>query len=306
MPIPTSRTNEIATIVINSESCTGCGKCVLVCKDFSLCMIDNKVHLSDTSVFGCIACGQCMAVCPTGAITVHGRTLSEEDVMDLPSKESAASFEQLHALYLRRRSVRDFKNKAVEPEKIQQILDAANTAPMGLPPSDVNVLVFDSKEKTRAFAADFCTFLESMRWMVSPVSLTLMRPFVGKANYAMFRDFVKPMFDVYIGYMQKGINVINYDAPVCMYFYGSPYTDPADPIVAATAAMYASESLGLGTCMLGAIHPMIQQGGKAKQFREQHGIKYPSREGVFVIFGYPAVTYKKALKRTFASVTVAP
>jgi nitroreductase len=86
-----------------------------------------------------------------------------------------------------------------------------------------------------------------------------------------------------------------------MYFYGSPYTDPADPIVAATAAMYAGESLGLGTCMLGAIHPMIQNGRKAKKFREEHGIRYPSREGLFVIFGYPAVHYRKGLKRTFAS-----
>ncbi len=306
MAIPTSRTNETGTIVINAAACTGCGKCVLVCKDFSLCMKNNKVHLSDTSVFGCIACGQCMAVCPTGAITVHGRTLSEDDVIDLPSKDSAASFEQLQALYLRRRSMRDFKDKAVEPEKIQKILEAASSAPMGLPPSDVNVLVLDSKDKVRAFASDFCGYLEGMRWMVSKGSLALMRLFWGKANYELFKGFVKPMFDVYIGYMRKGVNVINYDAPLCLYFYGSPYADPADPIVAATAAMYAGESLGLGSCMLGAVHPMIQQGGNAKRFREKHGIKYPSREGVFVIFGYPSVTYKKALKRTFASVTFAP
>lgn len=306
MAIPTSRTNEIGTIVIHAEACTGCGKCVLVCKDFSLCMKDNKVHLSNTSVFGCIACGQCMAVCPTGAIRVHGRTLSEDDLMDLPSKESAASFEQLQALYLRRRSVRDFKDKAVEPEKIRKILEAASTAPMGLPPSDVNVLVLDSKDKTRAFAVDFCHYMESMRWLVSKGFLALMRPFWGKANHELFTGFVRPMFYVYTDYMRKGSNVINYDAPLCLYFYGSPYTDPADPIVAATAAMYAGESLGLGTCMLGAVHPMIQNGGKAKRFREKHGIKYPSREGVFVIFGYPAVSYKKALKRSFASVSFTP
>jgi hypothetical protein len=101
--------------------------------------------------------------------------------------------------------------------------------------------------------------------------------------------------------MKKGNNLVNYDAPLAMYFYGSPYTDPADPIVAATYAMIAGESLGLGTCMLGAIHPFIQSGGKAKKFREAHGIKYPSREGVFVIFGHPAVKYKKGIRRTFAS-----
>jgi len=49
---------------------------------------------------------------------------------------------------------------------------------------------------------------------------------------------------------------------------------------------------------------MIQSGGKAKKFREKHGIKHKSREGLFVIFGYPAVKYNKGVKRTFASVTI--
>src|SRR5659263_51870 len=87
-----------------------------------------------------------------------------------------------------------------------------------------------------------------------------------------------------------------------MYFYGSPYTDPADPIVAATYAMLAAESLGLGTCMLGGIHPLIQNGKKARKLREKYKIKYQSREGLFVIFGYPSVKYKRGIERTFASV----
>jgi nitroreductase len=103
--------------------------------------------------------------------------------------------------------------------------------------------------------------------------------------------------------MQQGLNLLNYDAPLEMYFYGSPYTDPADPIVAATAAMYAAESLGLGTCMLGGVHPLIQNGKRAKTFREKYGIRCTSREGLFVIFGYPSVKYKKGINRTFASET---
>jgi nitroreductase len=57
--------------------------------------------------------------------------------------------------------------------------------------------------------------------------------------------------------------------------------DVADPIVAATYAMIAAESLGLGTCMLGAKHPLIQNGKAAQKFREKHGIRYKSREGLF-------------------------
>jgi len=173
---------------------------------------------------------------------------------------------------------------------------------MGLPPSDVHVLVLDNKEKVRAFAEDFCAYLDGLKWFVSGWFLALMRPFWGKANDELFRGFVKPCLDIYTGYMKKGINVVNYDAPVALYFYGSPYTDPADPLVAATYAMLAAESFGLGTCMLGAVHPLIQNGGAARKFREKHGIRYKSREGVFVILGYPSVKYSKTINRTFAAV----
>lgn len=302
MAIPTSRAKEAAEITINEAECNGCGLCVDICGDFSLKMENGVAHKSETAIFGCIGCGHCMAVCPTGAIEIHGRTISPEDLFNLPNKASAANYEQILSLVQRRRSVRKFKDRVVEPEIIEKILTAATTAPMGLPPSDVHVMVLDSKEKTRAFAKDFCHYLEGMKWFVSGWFLTLMRPFWGKANDEMFKGFVQPLFKVYPDKMREDINVVNYDAPLLMYFYGSPYTDPADPIIAATYAMIAAESLGLGTCMLGAVHPLIQYGRKAKKFREKYGIKYTSREGLIVAFGYPKIKFLKGIKRTFAAV----
>jgi ferredoxin len=302
MAIPTSRTKEKAEIRLNTEKCTGCGLCVSVCKDFSLIVVEKKVKLGPDSCFGCVGCGHCMAICPSGAIEIHGREISPDDLFDLPDKSLAADYSQLLALLQRRRSIREFKEEEVDDALIDKILIAAKTAPMGLPPSDVNVLVLDGVAKTRAFAKDFCDYLDSMRWMVSKWFIALMRPFWGKANDEMFRGFLRPLFNIYSGRMKEGINLVNYDAPLAMYFYGSPYTDPADPIVAATHAMIAAESLGLGTCMLGAVHPFIQNGGKAKKFREKHGIRFLSKEGVFVIFGHPAVKYKKGIQRTFAAV----
>ncbi|TAJ15678.1 nitroreductase [Marinilabiliaceae bacterium JC017] len=303
MAIPTTRTKERAKIIIHPEKCTGCGLCVRTCKDFSLKIKNHKVVLSDSPIFGCFGCGQCMAICPQQAIEIEGRTLSPNNIFDLPKAECAADYNQLLSLYQRRRSVRNFADREVEPELIRKILKAAQCAPMGLPPSDVNVLILDSKAKTHAFANDFCDYLESMKWLVSDWFLALMRPFWGRSNNEIFRDFVKPVFQSYIEQKNKGINIVNYDAPLAMYFYGSPYSDPADPIVAATAAMYACESLGLGTCMLGVVHPLIQNGPQAKKFREKHNIKYKSKEGLFVVFGYPLAKYNKGIERTFASVS---
>jgi ferredoxin len=302
MAIPTSRTKEPGIIRVDETRCTGCGKCVAVCGDLSLELHEKKCRPTGRGVFECIGCGQCMAVCPEDAISVNGRYISPADLFPLPLPAAAASYDAVMNLFHRRRSIRQFKNLQVEQHLIAKVLEAAQTAPMGLPPSDVSVMVLDSKEKVRAFTEDFCRYLEKMKWISSSWFLTLMKPFWGKETDELFRSFMRPLITKYLSAMKEGENVVTYDAPVALYFYGSPYSDPGDSLIAATYAMIAAESLGLGTCMLGAIHPFIQSGGGARKFREKHGIRCKSREGIFLIMGYPKATYLKGIRRGFAAV----
>ena len=305
MAIPTTRTSEAARILINTDLCQGCGRCVEVCKDFGIVVENGKARPSGNPIFGCIACGHCMAICPSGAVKIAGRTLSGEDLFPLPGNQASATYEPLLNLLQKRRSIREFSPDPVEKHLIDQILGAARTAPMGLPPSDVNVLVLPSRESVRRFSEDFCSHLETVKWFFSGWFLALARPFFGKDTTDLLKSFARPLADKYTDSMSRGIDLVTYDAPVALYFYGSPLCDPADPIIAATYAMLAAESLGLGTCMLGAIHPLIQSGKSAREFRERHGIKHKSREGLFVIIGHPAVNYTRGIRRTFASVTTA-
>lgn len=293
---------ETGQLHIFPELCNGCGLCVQVCKDFSLRILEGKVAVSDTSLFGCIGCGHCMAICPHDAITVSGRCLSANHLTGLPRQGDAADYPPFLKLLQRRRSIREFKDKPVDGELIDKIIEAVRTAPMGLPPSDVHILVFDSREKVRKFSRDFCRYLEGLKWLVSGWFLALMRPFWGKANDEIFRHFVRPLVYSYTAAAGRGEDLVTYDAPAALYFYGSPYCDPADPIVAATYAMLAAETLGLGTCMLGGMHPLIQSGRAARRFRKQQGIRHPSREGLMVIIGYPRVVYQKGIRRSLAAV----
>ena len=121
MAIPTSRTKESGRVCIDTDRCNGCGTCVEVCKSFMLTLADGKAKVSETSCFfGCCADGHCMAVCPNDAITVHGRTLSPDDLLDLPTVENVTNYSQLLALLQRRRSIREFSDRKVEPEIIEK------------------------------------------------------------------------------------------------------------------------------------------------------------------------------------------
>src|SRR5665648_1010030 len=90
-------------------------------------MADKKVIRTEYPLFGCIGCGHCMAICPTGAIEIHGRELSPDDLFDLPKKEMAAGYDELLNLLKRRRSMREFKDLPVEKALIDKILNAART-----------------------------------------------------------------------------------------------------------------------------------------------------------------------------------
>lgn len=75
-------------------------------------------------------------------------------------EDTRAGYEELMALMLARRSIREFDDRDVEQEKIDRILTAASTAPMGIPPSDVEVLVVDGKDKVREFADDMLELMK--------------------------------------------------------------------------------------------------------------------------------------------------
>lgn len=299
MSVATSRTGtENAIISINHEKCTACGLCVKVCKDFSLIIDDNTLKINQKPLFGCIGCGHCVAVCPHDAIMVTGRTLSPEDFSKL-EKGNVPDYESLHQMLLNRRSTRDFKDKPVPQEIISKILDMANTAPMGLPPSDVGVMVLNSKEKVKQFSFDFIDVLDRMKWMVSPASLTLMRPFMRNDDYLLFKSFVIPMVSFFTESRKRDENFLLYDAPLAMMFYGN-MSDPADPYIAATYATLAAESLGLGACMIGSVGPFLKNTGK--DFKKKYGLPSKMRDSIIVIFGYPHVKFNKTVKRSFESV----
>ncbi|MEM2838524.1 MAG: nitroreductase family protein [Thermoplasmata archaeon] len=290
--------DKAALPVVDHKTCNLCGACVSVCMT-GLTIKDGKVVYDPQASIGCVGCGQCMAACPTGSITVKGRRMSPECVIPLPTREKCASADQIEALLLRRRSVRNFERKAVEKGIIEHIIRIASSAPMGLPPSDVSVLVLEGKS-LKEFREDMMRYFKGMsRFMSNRVMMALMRIFTKKADYEMMRDFVIPIIREYVSDWEKKIDSFLYDCPAVIIFHANPYAQKEDPVIAATYAMIAAESLGIGSCINGMIGPFLSRNKKLKR---KYGIPEGNVVGIAIMLGYPTVEYHSALRRDFSSV----
>jgi ferredoxin len=294
--MPTLNGKEVKIIV--DRTCTSCGQCVAVCPAEYLELKDGKPVERANPVMGCITCGHCAAICPEAAITVETEGMSREDVFAFSSSKMA-SHEELFRLMANRRSVRQFQERAVPREVTDKILEAAQQAPAGLPPSTVRAAVIDGKDKVRSFAFDFLDETGKMGWMFSPVGIWTLRPFMSAEMHKEMREKIAPLYRGLLDGRKQGKDFLFYDAPLAMIFTASG--DATDAVIACTYAMIAAESLGLGSCMIGTVTPMLPRVGKA--FKEKYGLAGATEYGLAIVFGYPKVKFQQAVRRRFAGIT---
>ncbi len=299
MAIPASGVDPHVLPVVDPVLCTACAKCATVCPSGTLVWDAGALRIEPRTAFGCIGCGQCMAVCLTQAVTVNGRGIAASEMLAAPQPEQCASAAQFDALALSRRSIRRFTKREVERDVVQSLLDALATAPMGIPPSPIHIAVFHGAEKVQQFAADMDSCFKASLPFFSPLMLGLMRPLLGAAGYAMMKDFVRPLYQELIASRARGMDVLFYDAPLALQFHAAPEADVQDTAIAATYAMLAAQSIGLGTCMIGSVGPML---GRSKPLRAKYGIPPGHKVGLALIAGYPAVQYERTLRRKLGGV----
>jgi hypothetical protein len=171
---------------------------------------------------------------------------------------------------------------------------------MGLPPSEVQVLVLKGFDSVREFAVDMVKVFKSSKWLFSPLALGIMRPFIGKEAYDLMKTFAAPLPDLFSEKMAQGQDLLLYGAPLAMYFHASPTSDPLDFAIAGTYAMLAAESLGLGTCMIGTIAPFLKY---RNPVGKKYGLPTDNNHGIMIIFGYPKYRYTRSIKRSLGGVT---
>ena len=284
-------------ITVATGTCTVCGKCVQICPCEYLAVAAGQVAERKDPAMGCITCGQCAAICPTGAIQVEAEGLAYDDVFAFPPGKMATHAELLR-LMTNRRSIRQFLDKPVPEDVVDQILEAAQQAPAGLPPSTVRAFVVNGKEDVRALAFDFLDQVGKMSWMFSMAGIWVLRPFMSAKMHQEMREKIAPLYRGLLDGRQQGKDYLFYDASLVMIFTDS--RDAADAVIACTYAMIAAESLGLGSCMIGTVTPMLPRVSAA--FKEMHGLTGTTQHGLAIVFGYPKVEFRRAVRRRFAGI----
>lgn len=93
---------------------------------------------------------------------------------------------------------------------------------------------------------------------------------MSRANYDSLESFASTAIDTIIKVYEEGLNYLTFSAPLAMYFDSSPYADPVAPYIPATYAMLTAQSLGMGRCMLGTPHFILNFFGK--KIKEKYGI----------------------------------
>jgi ferredoxin len=302
MAIMTAEAAGVADVSIDFARCDACGLCVEVCPGAPLLKGEHGIEIDQSRMFGCIGCGQCMTVCPTEAIRVDGRCIAPEDVFPLSPRNARADFGPLLALMQARRSCRMYRRIQVPADDVDRILAAARTAPMGLPPSGVGVLVHHGFENVQAFRRDLIQVIRRRRWLFRAPAVWALRIVLSKARWQLLRSFVDPAFDAYLGQrpdLAPDRDWFFYDAPLALSFYTSETSDPADGTIAATHAMLAAEALGYGTCFLGFPGYLLAMDAR---LRRNYGLPKSSRAGVTLIIGTPHVRPARGIRRRFARV----
>jgi len=133
-------------IIIDKEKCVGCAKCVSDCFPRNIIIENAKAKIENEN---CMRCGHCVAICPQNAVEI-----SEYDMADVVEiHEPNFSEDELLSLIKGRRSVRQYKDRPVEKELIEQMIEAGRYTATGGNLQGLSFIVIDKK------MADFRTLV---------------------------------------------------------------------------------------------------------------------------------------------------
>lgn len=223
----------MSLIMIDPELCTKDGHCVAECPPRIIEITDDIPYIQAGMEEHCIDCGHCVAVCPAEALTLE--TLSPEACppVDKSLKLSEAQAEQ----FLRsRRSIRNYKEKQVDRETIQKLIDLAAHAPTASNKQPVQWLIIEDTADVQKIAG---------------MVIDWMRDTIEKAPELA----AELKFERIVAAQEAGMDRICRNAPhLAFAFSDNSFSNgPTDCAIALSYMELYLPALGLGGCWGGYI-----------------------------------------------------
>jgi nitroreductase/NAD-dependent dihydropyrimidine dehydrogenase PreA subunit len=280
-------------ITINTSTCTGCGACAAVCNVTQVYrMEDGKAVVA--SARRCWECGQCVAVCPVDAIDHSVFPLEDCPRFDpFTAEESGRMIEAMQS----RRSVRVFKDKAVERAVVEELVRTSRGAPSAKNRQAVDWIAMDDpakiadlREKTIAVLGEAAKELRIRA--EDPVESEAMQR--QHLMYAKSLEFLQRR-------QERGEDALFYDAPVLLVAHvPEGEFGVEDAVYAAYGLMLAAHLLSLGTCQIGYFGVALEQD---PALQEEVGVPAGRKIALVMILGYQKYRYRRQIPRRVPDVT---
>lgn len=257
---------------IDGEKCIKCGLCVKDCPVRIIEMTDDVPYIREGKETNCMKCQHCLAVCPTGALSILG--IEPEECI---SAELSASPEAMDALIRNRRTVRQFKKKDVDSDKLEKLFRTASNAPTGKNSRTVQLYVIDNNKDMDAFREKVISHLEKLD---------------AEGKLADGWEFFSTVAKAY----RKGSDILFRGAPhlvVATLPEDGPCPD-ADGIITLSYMELMASSMGLGALWLGFLAYIFKLAPELKELLnipEGHKVAYP------MLIGEPSVKYHRGVVR---------
>lgn len=293
------KTDLSAKIVIEDSLCRKCGTCVIACPHGVL--IQKDKYSAPVTYLGdeCISCGHCVAICATGAIKHYDYPDNRIKSID---KSLYPAIEQLMCLIKSRRSIRAFKDKKVEKELIELIIDGAKSAPSASNSQNIEYVIVQDQVILDKIVKMLAEFYGKLVYLLKNPAILDKLPETAK-DRALEAKPLLSTFERIVGRIKSGNDILQRGTPTLLVSHAP--NEPFDwPLVNASIALQnvsiVCSSLGLGSCQLGYIETIMD-----KDLQIQELLDIPNDHAVYGVlaFGYPKYTFDNWIEKKQPKIT---
>ncbi|KMY67890.1 hypothetical protein AAU61_08545 [Desulfocarbo indianensis] len=275
--------------IIREDLCVGCGECVRVCPTQALGLVDGVAQVvGDRSLY----CGHCAAVCPAGAVELPFLPESALEFKTFAADNRWLPFgqpevAQLARLMRSRRSCRNYQDKPVPREMLEDLVKIGITAPSGTNSQRWSFTILPTRQAVLALARPMGEFFRDLNAKAAKPWLRGLLKALGKPElYVYFHEHYESVCRALDEWQASGRERLFHGAPAAIIVSSRPGAScPAeDALLASGQVILAAHAMGLGSCLIGyVVAVMANQPG----LKQRAGI--PNEETVYacIALGWP-------------------